>query len=556
MAAHVPRHLLLLAAICALAFFAALGRPALTDSDEGFYAESAREMVESGDWLTPYYNYQPRFEKPVLYYWMAAGAYLVAGPSPGAARLPSALAGLGLVLLTFFCARRWCGETEALLAGVITATSAAGIAMAHQALPDLPLALFVTAAVWTALVGLFDDPRGAPEPRSRLPWLVAAALAAAAAMLMKGPVGPALAAAVLLPIAVFERRRCGAWLRARPGHLLLAAAVFLAAVAPWYAAMTAEHGVAYLYRFFGAENLERFATARYNDPRPVWYYLPIVAGGLLPWTPFMLLWWPAARDAWRRRTADPTVLRLAVWAAAPLLAYTLSVGKQPRYILPLLPPLAMLLAWSMTHAATAPATRRLFTAAAAAGGGILLLIAGLLLRASPLFIEWDSAWTAAVAIALGACGALVCLTAARRWWQPVAGLAAAMIVATLGAHYVLLASPGPAPVQRMAALVADARGAGEPYCRHRVFDRNLVFYTGARYQDMVTLDVARDFLRSPERVLCVLRAEDAARLERDGLPLRRLGSVSFLNTGGLTLRALVDPDPGRELTEAVLVANR
>ena len=146
-------------------------------------------MVESGDWLTPYYNYEPRFEKPVLYYWLAAGAYLAAGPSPGAARLPSALAGLGLVLVTFYCARRWCGETEALLAGVIAATSAAGIAMAHQALPDLPLAFFVTAAVWTALVGLFDDPRGAPAPPSLLPWLAASALAAAARRAHEGARG-------------------------------------------------------------------------------------------------------------------------------------------------------------------------------------------------------------------------------------------------------------------------------------------------------------------------------------------------------------------------------
>ena len=66
----------------------------------------------------------------------------------------------------------------------------------------------------------------------------------------------------------------------------------------------------------------------------------------------------------------------------------------------------------------------------------------------------------------------------------------------------------------------------------------------------------QEFLQAPERVLCVLLEEDAALLERDGLPLRRLGSVSFLNTGGLTLRALIDPDPRRELTEAVLVANR
>ena len=556
MAAYVPRHLLLLACVCALTFFAALGRPALTDSDEGFYAEGAREMVESGDWLTPFYNYEPRFEKPVLYYWMAAGAYLVAGPSPGAARLPSAVAGFGLVLLTFFCARRWCDESGALLAAIIAATSAAGITMAHQALPDLPLAFFVAGAVWTALVGLLDDPRGAPEPRSRLPWLAASALAAAAAALVKGPIGPVLVAAVLLPILLVERRRRGVWCRARPVHLLAAAAVFLAAVVPWYAAMTAEHGAAYLDRFFGAENLDRFATARYNAPRPIWYYLPIIAGGLLPWSPFMLLWGPQARNAWRRRAIDPAVLWLVVWAAAPVLLFTLSVGKQPRYIMPVLPPLAILLAWTMTRTAAKPAARRLFTAAGVAAGGILLLLAGLLLRARPLFVEWNPGWMTAVAAVLAAAGALVCLTAALRGWLPVAGLTAAMTFTTLGAHYVLLASPGPAPVERMAALLADARTGGEPYGRHRVFDRNLVYYTESRYVELATREAARDFLQSPERVLCVLLEEDAARFERDGLPLRRLGDVSFLNTGGLSLRTLMDPDPERHLLRAVLVSNR
>ena len=555
MAAAVPRHLLLLVALCGLTLFAALGRPAVTDSDEGFYAESAREMVESGDWLTPHYNYQPRFEKPVLYYWLAAGAYLPAGPSPGAARLPSALAGLGLVLLTFCCARRWLGAEVALLAGAITATSAGAIALGRQALPDMPLAFCITAAIWSGLVGLLDDPRGGPEPRQRLAWLLAAALAASGAMLVKGPVGPALVVAVLLPILWLERRRGAAW-RARPAHLLLAAGAFLAVAAPWYGAMAIEHGPAYLWRFFGAENLERFATARYNTPRPLWYYLPIVVGGLLPWSPFMLLWGPALRSAWRRRMVDPTAARLVVWAVVPLLVYTVSVGKQPRYIMPVLPPLAVLLAWALAQAPAVPALRRLARVAAVIAGGILLLLAGLLLRAAPLFIEWPAGWTTVLAAVAGGCGAFVCWTAARHWRLPAAGLATAMVVMTLGAHYVLLASPGPAPVERMAALVAAARNADEAYCRHRVFDRNLIYYTQTRYQEMVTLDATRDFLGADERRLCVLRAEDAAHLVEGGLALRRLGGVSFLHTGGLTLRALIDPDPERELIEAVLVANR
>ena len=96
----------LLVLLCVLTFFVGLGRPAITDSDEAFYAQAAREMVEGGDWLTPHYNGQYRFEKPVLYYWLAAVGYLVTGVGELAARLPSALAGLVLVLTTFACARR------------------------------------------------------------------------------------------------------------------------------------------------------------------------------------------------------------------------------------------------------------------------------------------------------------------------------------------------------------------------------------------------------------------------------------------------------------------
>ena len=93
--------------LAALTFFAGLGRGAITDSDEAFYAESSREMVASGDWLTPYYNYEPRFQKPVLYYWLTSALYLVFGPTKFSARFWAAMAGLGLVLVTAACGRRW-----------------------------------------------------------------------------------------------------------------------------------------------------------------------------------------------------------------------------------------------------------------------------------------------------------------------------------------------------------------------------------------------------------------------------------------------------------------
>jgi 4-amino-4-deoxy-L-arabinose transferase-like glycosyltransferase len=81
---------------CFLSFFLGLGRQAITDSDEAFYAEASREMVESGDWLTPHFNYVDRWQKPVLYYWLTASTYLVTGPTEDAARFWSALAGSGL----------------------------------------------------------------------------------------------------------------------------------------------------------------------------------------------------------------------------------------------------------------------------------------------------------------------------------------------------------------------------------------------------------------------------------------------------------------------------
>ncbi len=564
---RVPRHAVVLVGVCALTFFVGLGRPALTDSDEAFYAESAREMVERADWLTPYYNGEPRFDKPVLYYWLVAAAYVAAGPSPAAARFPAALAGVGLVLVTFFCARRWYDGPTARLAGLIGATSAGIVAMARQALPDLPLAFFVTLATWAGLVALLDDPARRPGRRERRVWLLVAALAAAGAFLVKGPVGPLLVGLVVLPLAALDRRRRSVFQGVTPVDLGLAGVVFLFAAASWYAAMAAEHGAGYLDRFFLAENVDRFASDRYNAPRPGWYYLPIVAGGLLPWSPFMVLWGPALRRVGRRRTLDPRALRLAVWAAAPLAFYTLSVGKQPRYVLPLLAPLAILLARAMLRALEgSPASRRTFAAAGAAAGATVVLIGGLLYRARPLLVEWSAPVTASVPLAILLIGGVVVAASAAAWRQGTGAVprargipalvAAAAVVMAVGAHLVVLASPGPAPVERMAAMLAATRGAGEPYGRHRVFDRNLLYYAGAPHVELPVRQAAHDFLRSPGRVLCVLRAEDAALLRQDGLRLQRLGEVRYLNTGNLNLRTLLDPDPARYLQRVVLVANR
>ena len=549
--------MLLLIGVCALTFLAGLGRPAITDSDEGFYAESAREMVESGDWLTPHFNYAYRFEKPVLYYWLAAGAYRLVGVGEAAARLPSALAGLGLTLLAFFAARRWFDDATGLLAGLIAATSFGHVAMARQALPDLTLALLVTLATWCALVAALDPPRrrGALAAGRRRRWLVAAAVAAAGGVLAKGPVGLALPLLVVLPLAGWEHLAGRSRWHLRRAHLVPAALAFLVVAAPWFLGMTVVHGVDYLDRFFVTENLDRFATARFNAPRPWWYYLPIAIGGMLPWSPYMLLWLPALARFARTRRVDPATVRLLWWALAPLLFYTLAVGKQPRYILPMVGPLAVLLAATLRERLGRRSSRdHLLTTCTTLAGAVLVLLGILANRARPLLVDWDGLWTAAAAGAFWAAGIGVCLTVVRHRWTPAA-LAAAAIVATLVTYCVVLASPGPAPVERMASLIAASREGDERYGRHAVFARNLVFYTRGAFVELPVLQAAADFLRTPARVLCVLRVQDVDRLEAQGVPLERLGQVRYLDTGGLNLRTLLDPRPAH-LQRVVLVANR
>ena len=560
---------MLLAGLAFLTFFVGLGRPAITDSDEAFYAQAGREMVESGDWVTPHYNRQPRFEKPVLFYWLVALAYLAAGIGEFAARVPSALAGLGLVLAAFACARRWYDDRTAVLAGAITATSFGYVAVARQALPDLALACFVTAGTWAAFEALVAVPR--PAGRRRLGWLVAAGVALAAGFLTKGPVGVVLPALIVGPPAVW---RCLVEGRARAGRpgppfarlagdVGLLAVVCVALTLPWFGAMTATHGVAYLERFFIAENVERFATARYNDPRPIGYYVPIVIGGLLPWSPLMLVWWrPVRRMLARARRIEPAEVWLGLWAAAPLVFYSISVGKQPRYMLPVLPPLAILLARGVSRALARQAANgagrdRLLAAGGTAAGVVLLLFGAAVARAGILLSDGSPApiRTAALLIALSGLGVVLAAMSSRQRLLPAA-LAGASVVTTLSLQYSVLSRPGPEPVERMAALVRAADSGDVPYGRYRVFVRNLVYYTGRPHVELITSEQLRGFLASPEPVLCVLPDTDLEQARADGATAYELGRVAYFDTGRLKLRTLLWPDPATDLQTVVLATNR
>ena len=378
-----------------LTFIVGLGRQAITDGDEGYYAEASREMVESGDWLTPHFNYTDRWQKPILYYWVTAATFLATGTSEWGARSFSAVSGVLLVLLTCAVGRKMLDQPDAAYVGAaITATCAGYFALARLALPDLPLALFVTLTVFLWLQG-----------RPRL-----SGLAAALGFLDKGPLALAIPVIVLLPIAWRESR----WrssdspppVSLRLVDLTRAAIVFLVVATPWYTAMVAEHGRAYLESFFIGDNLERFATDRFNSPRALWFYVPIVIGGVFPWTAYLLvLPWRRTLDVLKRKASlSANEWRLIIWMVAPLLFFTVSIGKQPRYILPVLPPLALLIGASIwRRVRPSSSTRNNGTHGLAVATWLTALVyfvlAALILRARPVLI---TAYPAATLVGVAA----------------------------------------------------------------------------------------------------------------------------------------------------------
>ncbi len=522
-------------------------------------------MVESGDWLTPYYNYELRFQKPILYYWLVAATYSAAGVTAAAARFPAALAGLLLTLVAYAVGRRWYDARVGLVAGLVTATSFGYYFIGRLALPDLPLALFVVVATW-ALIESIGASAASKRSAARR-WLVAAAGAAALGVLTKGPVAVALPVLVVSPLLVADasaRRREG-----RPlspwgvGDVALAAALFLAIAAPWYAAMANVHGLEYLHRFFVGENLDRFATDRYNEPRSVFFYVPVAFGGLLPWSPFVCLWGPALGAAVRRRLPVGAIdWRLVLWAALPLLFYSASVGKQPRYILPILPPLAVLVARSVVaRLRDAERTGRPVHSLAwgATASAIVFVALGVLLhRAKPLLFALDPSMSVVATVATLAAGPLVLLAAwTHRQRYLVGALTTAAVGVLLALHYSVYSAAGLEPVQRIATLHAAHVEQVERSGTYRVFVRNLVFYTGMPQVDLTAPADLAAFLASPDPVLVVVGADELEDVEaRHAVRARRLGQVLYFNPSAVRLRTLLWPDPSKDLDTVVLVTNR
>jgi len=324
---HVAE-LAFVALIAAWVLLANLGGYPLFDVDEGAFAEASREMVATGAYAFPTLDGAPRYDKPILIYWLQAAAIASIGPSEWAVRLPSALAALAWVLATWHFARHRFGRDTALIAALMLATALGPWAIGRAATADALLNL------WLALTA-FDLWRHF-EANRRLP-LIRAYLWMALGVLTKGPV------AILIPgaAALLYCWSRGAW--RRPWQLLSEPVgwfLFAAIVLPWYGYALAQEGMGFIEGFFLKHNLQRFADSRDGHSGPWWYYLAALPLLFAPWSLLLPRALANLRMDWR------VALRRYLWGwfAFVLLFFSLAQTKLPHYLIYGMTPLVLLAA--------------------------------------------------------------------------------------------------------------------------------------------------------------------------------------------------------------------
>lgn len=313
-------------------WFGSLDYRKLIQPDEGRYAEIAREMAVSGDFVTPRLNGIKYFEKPPLQYWATAVTFKLFGESEWTARTWPGLTGFLSVLLAFATANRLFGRRAALLAAATLGGGLFTVLIAHINTLDMGLSFFLQ----LALTGmLFANHADTPD-RNRRKWMLLVWTALALAMLSKGLVSLVLCGATLVVYSLLARD-FSPWKRLEPGRGTL---LFLAIAAPWFVAVSMANPE-FPHFFFIHEHFERFLTKEHGRYQPAWYFFAILLVGTLPWTLMTLQGWLTAWTRERSGEFQPQRF-LFVWAVVILGFFSASSSKLPSYILPMAPALSIL----------------------------------------------------------------------------------------------------------------------------------------------------------------------------------------------------------------------
>ena len=509
-------------ALATAIFFFNLWKYGFWEPDEARYGEIAREMVQGGSWLVPHLNYVIYVEKPPLLYWLTSLSFLIFGSNEFAARFFVALFGVIGVAATAWFAARCFGRRHAILAGAILATIPLYAAMTQVLTTDVMLSVFVTIANFALFLHWRDGGR----------WWWVAYVAMALGVLTKGPVAVILPMLAMGGFLLWQQDWRGA---IRRFHLTAGAALIVAISGPWFVAMIA-WVPGYFDFYFVGEHLRRAFEGSYSHGEPFYFYVPVLFAGLLPWSmlvPFL---------TWRRLPPNAARRFCLMAAATTIAAFSCSSAKLIPYILPAVPPLAILIAdgivscaWPAVSTVPKPDSRILTESGPLLGLlGAIAIIVGIFAPAMrspyPMYVR-PALYAAGGLLVLG--GAITTIMFMSR--RIAAGLAALVITMTV----TLMAATGARieaePLRSYANLartIASQAPDATVICYHR-YVQGLPFYTrkrvvlvGARtelgFGSKLDPDASQYFLKTDDDLLRLWRSPGPKVLVLDEADLARL----------------------------------
>jgi 4-amino-4-deoxy-L-arabinose transferase-like glycosyltransferase len=465
----------------------------LIKSDEGRYAEIPREMVASGDWITPRLNDLKYFEKPPLQYWATAVAYTVFGEHQWTSRLWVALTGFAGVLLVGFAGMRLYGFTAGLYAAALLAGSQLYALMSHMNTLDMGVTFFLTLGIVSLLLGQQQE----NDARTRRNWMCLSWAALGLAVMSKGLMGLVLPGAALLIYMLVQRD----FTLLRRMNLLAGVPLFLIITVPWFY-LVMQANPEFFQRFFIYEHYTRFTTKDLGRYQPWYYFIPVLLAGMLPWT---VLMFDTLARTWKSSVRTDNAFNpdrfLLVWAIFIYVFFSISGSKLPSYLLPMFPALALLMGKYLVVIDTRRLARLIFPILPLALIGLALAPFTARLARTPLQQELYGEyayWLLAAALiwAMGTAVALVLLRRNNKSWAVLLLALSSLLAAQVGASgYNVIAR------ERSAYLLADAIRpyvkADIPFYSVHMYEQTLPFYlkrtfTLVEFQDEMAFGIQQE----------------------------------------------------------------
>jgi 4-amino-4-deoxy-L-arabinose transferase-like glycosyltransferase len=545
--------LIVLLATAVIPYFVKLDDASIWDANEAFYVETPREMVESGDYINPSFNYEPRFNKPVLSYWVVAGMYRVFGVSLIVERAAIAAAAMVMLIAVWFIARA--ASMRPLAPLLATLGLAAGprffmfsrrifVDMAVTAMMTLTLLFFVLAERY---------------PSRRRLFLVLMYVSVGLGVLTKGPVAAAIPLLVFVAYLAVNRELG----RLRDMMIPVGTLIALAIAAPWYVALYQQHGWTYITEFFIGENVGRFTATIGDKTRGPFFYLPVLLHDTLPWS----LCLPAVVWAWRadrrhirlppslvpsfggpgkpdtthqQETASLRIRTLLLlWVAIIVVFFSLSQTKQDLYIFPIVAAVAALGGDWVARALAGDVAESWFNATVTVVGVVMFVLGGAVLYlfgGDPLYAINGAPAAAMVAMAGGVFIAIL------PWRRRYASAVCAVLVVLIAFNWILAVRALPdferyKPVVPLSRIIEQRAGPGDVVAHVQVALPSMVYYL-RRHIDILDRETLTEQLRSDRRVFAVLPADryDAYKGEF-GVPTCIIGRH---RTSDFRLRAMLE----------------